>query len=447
MKLKLTAKSLVEHLPYSIGRRLVRIPFSWRLGAEYSHTQRTIAQFEALTPRERDAWMLERLQAVVAYAHENVPFYRDLYVRNGFHPDRLKTLSHFQDVPIVTKAMMREYVLEARSTKAAGRMQINTGGTSGEPLEFYIDGSAFAREWAHMHHIWNAAGYRQHHIKLTLRGRNLGSDVLRYNAVHNEFIVNAYAQQKAIADAIAQLLKRVRVQWLHGYPSLIAELAGWLEVNRPDLASKLSSQLRGVLLGSEFPAPHYRAVIDRVMSKNIVAWYGHSEMNILARETKENCYEPLSTYGYCEAVDDGTDQRRLVGTSYWNLASPFIRYDTGDRIAVNDDACPVRAFSIRQGRIGEFVIDGGQKRIALTALIFGRHHEAFEKLAHVQVRQSAPGQIELLMVPRNPDVTIDELANSFDFTGTWFDVTYTLIDQPIRTEAGKVSLLVQDRRP
>ncbi|WP_440997939.1 hypothetical protein [Arhodomonas sp. SL1] len=53
-----------------------------------------------------------------------------------------------------------------------------------------------------MHWIWRAQGYRPRHLKLTLRGKHFSDGgAIRYNAVHNEYLVNANAPMREVVDA------------------------------------------------------------------------------------------------------------------------------------------------------------------------------------------------------------------------------------------------------
>jgi len=391
---------------------------------------------------EVSQWIFSKLKSLVERTYAENSFYQVFYERHGYHPDQLKSFAHFQDVPVVTKKDFIEFALEERSSSAPGRIRINTGGTSGEPLEFYVDNTAFAREWAHMHWIWERFGYNYRNLKLTLRGRNLGNRLLKYNAVHNEYIVNTYAEKNLLVEQLQKVAWFTDVRWLHGYPSVIAEFCGWLADHRPDVLTALKSGLRGVLLGSEFPAPHYRSAITEILGVPIVSWYGHSEMCILAYDRALNEYVPFPTYGYCEAIPMEDGIQHLIGTSLWNTVSPFIRYDTGDGIKAETEQGLVRHFSILDGRIGEFVVDRNGGRIGLTALIFGRHHAGFEQAKHIQVRQSEPGKMELLIVPRDPRTPLERLKNSFDFSNVEIDVQLRMNNEPVRTKTGKTPLLI-----
>jgi phenylacetate-CoA ligase len=267
--------------------------------------------------------------------------------------------------------------------------------------------------------------------------------VLHYHPMHNEFIVNADSPMSAVVESIAALPCDTVPRWVHGYPSLVAEFAHTLAEQAPSFATLFRSRLFGVLLGSEFPAPVYRNVIEEVLSSNVVSWYGHSEMALLARETARGVYESLPTYGYAEAVPLKDDSGcRLVCTSLHNRAHPFIRYDTGDLVEPISRQRGSLAFRISEGRIGDFVVDRLGLKVSLTAIIFGRHHAAFESLQHLQVRQDVPGQITLLVVSRTSNINLATLRQSFDFSGLNLDWEIEIIDSPVRTLAGKIRLKV-----
>lgn len=440
-------KTPVASLPLPLAKLVARAPFSVRFGSAYQNARMQIARVGAMDTTERQSWTLARLRSIVEHAYARNVFYRELYDRAGFTPDQLKTLDHFKDVPIVTKSDLAAYTVERRTTRALGRLYLNTGGSSGAPLDFYVDGNAFAREWAHMHGIWCTHGYNYRHIKLTFRGKNLGDRPFLYNPAHNEYLVNTYADPRAVLPKLARLRDFDTIRWLHGYPSIVAEWCGVLSTEFPEIAARLRATLLGVLLGSEFPTKPYRDSISRAVQAPIVAWYGHSEMSVLAAESSENVYVPMPTYGYAESVACGGGASHLVATSFWNTAGPFIRYNTEDGIDGETADGLLRRFSIVDGRIGDFVVDKLGRRIGLTAFIFGRHHPAFGQLRHIQVSQSRPGNVELLVVPNEPLCRAEDLLKGFDLSHVPLDVSLTVLDRPVRTRSGKIPLLVRKREP
>lgn len=444
-RIRLELKRWVEHLPEHVSRPLSRVPFSLRFGRTYARSCQDLLRVERLSSDEREALAVKRLKKILTYAYERVPFYQEHYIKQGFHPDHFRELNDWDKVPIVSKENMRSVLIAGRVVNTVRGMQINTGGTSGQPLEFLVDAQAFAREWAHMHHIWSAHGYRPSHLKLTFRGKHFNrAEVLRYNAVHNEYIVNSNCSMTEIVSAVRNLTEVLVVRWLHGYPSLIAEFAECVNREDSDLADFLRRRLYGVLLGSEYPANIYRSRIESILSSNVVSWYGHSEMVLLARETARGVYTALPSYGFAEAIreDKTSHSCRLVGTCFYNRAHPFVRYDTGDLVMPLSHERGILSFQVLEGRVGDFVIGRDGRRISLTAIIFGRHHPGFADVHHVQVRQDDIGSITLLVVADSKRTSPEDLHAGFNLDDVDIDWRIEVIDKPIRSMAGKIKLLV-----
>ena len=435
-------KNIAENFPPPIAKIASIIPFQFRLGSTYKKQINLIRNFEKNTDDEKKIWIYNKLKSILEFSYYKIPFYHQFYHRKGYRPEKFKSLEHFTDVPIVTKNDLRNTELCKRSRPRSGNIPINTGGSSGSPLNFYVDRFAFAREWAHMHQIWYKSGYDYRHLKLTFRGRNLGQEALRYNPVHNEYLVNSYSSYEDIASALWSAVDKNQFAWLHGYPSVVADWCRWMSDHEPILMSRIKLGLKGVLLGSEFPARPYRRAIEAIASENIVAWYGHSEMAVLAEEICNNVYRPLFTYGFAEVVDPNSKSTNLIATSLWNQTCPFIRYDTEDRINGKIESGLLKEFSISDGRIGEYVIDKFGRHIGLTALVFGRHHQAFEDARHIQVSQDKPGQMTIYFTPIRRGLDTERLKRNFDFSNVAIDVSLVLVDEPYRTARGKTPLLI-----
>ena len=438
-------KKIAEILPSYIGRPLAFVPFTFRLGVRYMSSVNEIRKEERQNYTFAEANILIRLRFLVTTAYNEVEFYHELYRKNGFSPSDLRNLSDWNHIPVVTKSMLQGVPLVTRCSKRAKGLKVNTGGTSGQPLVFFLEKNAFSREWAHMHFIWKANGYSIKHVKLTLRGKHFDSgQPLRYNAVHNEYIVNASSKMADVVEAVLNLPHSIVVRWVHGYPSLVAEFAHAFSENNQSNTSGFRERLFGILLGSEYPAEIYRSVIENVLSRNVVSWYGHSEMAILARETVRGVYASLPTYGYSEALQIGTGEKyNLVSTSWNNLVHPFIRYDTGDIIEPISRVGTSLIFRVSEGRIGDFILDKQGNRHSLTAIIFGRHHAAFEFLQHIQIRDEGGGCVTLLITPREHIMDSEFLINGFDLDNLDIDWKLEIIEHPIRTPSGKIDLRVE----
>lgn len=395
-------------------------------------------QFASLSAEDQRYWVEKKAFEIAFWAKRHHPFYATLYRDITLQ----KSFENFSILPIVTKNDLQQVPLEDRSIQQKERYLTNTGGTSGNPLVFFLDRQAFAREWAHMHFIWQHLGYRTTDLKLVFRGKNLGDRALVYNPVHNEYLVNAYCAYDLIAEALISKLRNNSIRFLHGYPSAIYDFMLYCSENRPQIIDELRKSLKGVLYGSEYPAPMFREPVEDLLQVRSISWYGHSEFSILAYEVEKYLYAPMPTYGYAEAVP-GDDGYRLVCTGYYNRVHPFIRYDTGDLIEPVDHDGILRTFMIKEGRVGDFVTDAAGKNISLTALIFGRHHQIFDRVRFLQMAQKEKGHA-LILISRHPGKKLikNEVPGMMDLDNVDIKFDFLIGDEPFRTKAGKVILKV-----
>src|SRR4029453_11186486 len=89
-------------------------------------------------PDQIAADSLTRLRHFLAEIGREVPYYRDLFHRIGFDPQDVRSIDDIREVPFLTKAHVRENVEALKHRNAHGLARSNTGGSSGNPLVFFI---------------------------------------------------------------------------------------------------------------------------------------------------------------------------------------------------------------------------------------------------------------------------------------------------------------------
>lgn len=434
-------KKNLTSLPYFIGRPISYIPYEFRPGIApvYRERKAEICALQEYDSLAKQKFVVDRVRNVAIHACENIPFYRDIYKKAGFDPREIRALADISAIPVITKSILQEVPIEYRSYSGKGRSLVNTGGSSGQPLEFFIEQSSVGHEWAHMHHIWSGLGFRQHHLKVVFGGRSDLKKTAQYDSARHQINVNIYSGWSDVASALSKVYERLKPSYLHGYPSSIFDFILWLHENEHPLLGVMRESVKGIFLGSEFPSPRLREQVENLLKCKSVSWYGHTERSVLAYESDGyGTYYPFLTYGYAEECDG-----RLICTSYYNRASPLIRYDTGDFIEPEKEGGLLLSFKISQGREGEFIVDSQGNKVFLTALIFGRHHELFNHARHVQVYQPSPGRAKILVTPRG-ELNIDDAEKFFDSSNVKVEFEFVVISKPVRTAAGKVPLLVKE---
>ena len=101
--------------------------------------------FERLfwTKKEMDEFKLNKIKAIINYAYENVPFYKNLYDNYGINPKNINNLNDVIKLPILTKDMLKKAILEKTIfSKEKRKWKIattHTTGSTGMPTTLYFD--------------------------------------------------------------------------------------------------------------------------------------------------------------------------------------------------------------------------------------------------------------------------------------------------------------------
>lgn len=441
MKLRTRLKSIAENVPPGAGVLLKYLPFRIRLGNDYKKYLHLVDTLIRAGYETRMQFILENFNKVFNHFKANNRFYEKQLQTADLKIDEITDIDKISDIPVLTKSLLKEIPIIERTNMEYGFKQYNTGGTTGIPLSFYVGKNYYSREWAHMHYMWKKIGYNPTSTKITLRGKSLGKTYL-YNFNQNEFLINSYHSFNSTDYlALFKVFKKYNTEFIHGYPSSIYNFLKEISVQAPYLLDYLKKNIKGIMFGSEFPSPHYRNYIENLLTKNTISWYGHTEGVILAGEMFQKYeYVPFLSYGYTETIKKN-GYYHLVGTCFDNYATPFIRYDTEDLINPNINKNGLlESFEIKEGRIGEFVVDKKNKNISLTALIFGRHHKLFDMVDFIQVKQNIPGEIVVYYsnssIIENPNVL-------FDSSNLNIDLIFKQIKEPYKTPLGKIPLLIK----
>lgn len=412
---------------------LSNVPYKYRLGNSYSKSIELIHFYENSSDSQRYKYLIEKLNNIVRHAQNKIPFYRHLY---GQKPITIKKISDFEKLPVITKSLVRDYTKNGK-----GAYLLNTGGSSGEPLSFYVDKNAWAREWAHMHYIWNMAGYKPTDLMVTLLGKNIGNNPYKYNPVHNEFRLNPYIDNNGIITELKTLFKNYPIKYFQGYPSSIYNFYKELEPLLNDVEKReITQNIKCCFLSSEYPQPYMIDYLKINWGLEFISWYGHSEMCILAYDTNlQGQYKPLITYGFAEEVNE-----TLIGTSFNNYDMPLIRYSTDDIIESSKDEFGIlNTFKITSGRTGDFITDINGKKIPLTSFIFGRHHKIFDIADFIQIKQSEKGKATFFLTFKEErKIPNNGYVNYFDLSNIKIDFDFKIVQEPILTQAGKLKLKI-----
>ncbi len=320
-------------------------------------------------PRERiDAYQAERLRRLLTDAGRNVPYYRDLFSRLGFDPTGVSAAADLQRLPFLTKALIRANADALRADDARGLARFNTGGSSGEPLIFYIGneriGHDVAAKWRATR--WWGVDIGDREIVVWGSPIELGSqDRVRQwrDRMMRTELLPAFEMSERRVDEFIERIRRWRPRMLFGYPSAISHIA-----RRAQQAGQRLDDLgvRVVFVTSERLYDHQRQLISSVLGCPVANGYGGRDAGFIAHECPQGSMHITAEDIVVEIIDEqGRPQPpgtpgEIVVTHLATRDFPFVRYRTGDVGTLDAAACACgRGLPVLkeiQGRTTDFVV-------------------------------------------------------------------------------------------
>lgn len=114
-------------------------PLHERLKGHASVARRRELEASQWWPRERlRAYQVQRLRAFIAHLAQRVPYYRDLFNERHLRAEAVDSLEDLARFPFLTKAIIRANLEPLKADRAGPLKRYNTGGSSGEPLIFFM---------------------------------------------------------------------------------------------------------------------------------------------------------------------------------------------------------------------------------------------------------------------------------------------------------------------
>jgi phenylacetate-CoA ligase len=388
------------------------VPLPWLLGGDFRRWYRFACEADRWDAERAREYQLAQLRRILTVAWERTEFYRESFKKVGFEPGDLTQPEDLQGLPTIDKATIREHWqrMLTRPITDPDVDLVTTGGTSGEPLRFYMSSSRHAPEFAHLCMVWKRMGYRPGDVMAVLRGRVIPQ---ARGGIHHEYDPllrhHYYSTFHMAPDDLRGYLRHmnsVQPRFLHAYPSSLFALARFAQSE----GLSLPVSCHAALVESEPVFPHQRALIQGKLGLRVFSAYGLSEKVMLAAECEEaHDYHVVPTYGYQELVNERGagvapgHPGELTGTSFINEVMPFVRYRTGDyatQVAGRCQSCGRQQAliqDIQPRRSQEFLIcRDGRTLISMAAL--NLHDDTLDHVQRFQFVQDQPGKASLVLV-------------------------------------------------
>ena len=340
---------------------------------------------------ERSQWLpadaleqqrVARLRDFLVDVGRQVPYYRTQFEHLGFDPAKLSSLSDLQRLPLLAKADIRAHQQALKADDHGPLARFNTGGSSGEPLVFFMGKGRTSHDVGAKWRATRWWGVDIGDTELVVWGSpiELGAqDRLRRlrDGVMRSHLLPAFEMSETKLDGFVATLRARRPRMLFGYPSALALIARYAE-RRGQRLDNIGVKVAFVT--SERLYDDQRATISRVFGCRVANGYGGRDAGFIAHECPEGGMHLMAEDIIVELIDaegravPAGEPGEIVVTHMATRDFPFVRYRTGDVAVMDNRACACgRGLPMLreiQGRTTDFVIAGDGTVLHGLSLIY-----------------------------------------------------------------------------
>lgn len=280
---------------------------------------------------------LRRLRTLLSYAEQECPFYRERIRSAGIKPESM-SVEDLTALPVLTKQDIQanREAMMAKGFPEQQRVRNQTGGSTGSPLQFYVDKERFDSRLAstERHNRWT--GMRPGDWCAHLWGARLDqiSDGSQWSRLRNALIYRRIElNTSSISDTdwtgFIAGIRGKRPRFLLAYANSAVLFAEYLERQKID-----DLRFEAIITTAEVLLPEQRTKLESILGGRVFNRYGCREVSIIASECEEHSGMHVNADALLvELIPDPSVPQgsgKIVVTDLLNRSMPLIRYVIGD---------------------------------------------------------------------------------------------------------------------
>ena len=313
----------------------------------------------------------EKRKEIVDFHIKNNTFYKKLVGNTD--------VSDWNNLPILTKKNLQVPLKERLSKGFEKNIYINkTSGSSGDPFIFAKDKFSHALTWYSNIYRFGWFGID---FNTSLQARFYGIPLDKfgyYKERFKDFLAKRY--RFPIFDLSDDVLERILKQfqqkkfdYINGYTSSVVLFAKFLQ-SKNMVLKDVCPTLKVCMVTSEMLFDADKTLLEKHLGIPIVNEYGASELDLIAFQNPNGEWQVNTETLFIEILDENNKpvangtSGKIVVTSLYNKAHPFIRYEIGD-LGILDEKSTWKKPILKQliGRTNDVaILPSGKKSPGLT---------------------------------------------------------------------------------
>lgn len=365
---------------------------------------------------------LELLRTQLIHAYRHIEFYRRRMEAAKITPLDIRSLDDLRMLPILTKRDIQDHSAEllADNVPENDRQRNQTGGSTGSPLQFWVDKQRFdsRRASTDRHDAWAGLHPGDWCAVLWASTFDIGTETIpkitwRQRLIHRSLLLNTSLVSKEDLDNFITLLRRYRPRRLKAYAQSAVMFARYCrDIGADDI------HFDSIITSAEVLLPQNRVLIEEVFRGKVFNRYGCRELSVIASECEHHTGLHINADALLVEIDPlsggAPNSGRVLVTDLYNRSMPLIRYEIGDVAqwaSLEPCSCgrSLPRLAVVEGRITDFLHLPDGRMVSgpsLTLLI-----AQIPEIRQAQFVQTTPVDVRLDVVPRNGfgSHTVEEL--------------------------------------
>jgi phenylacetate-CoA ligase len=334
-----------------------------------------------------------KLQELISFAYDHTLFYRNLFDSISLNPRDIKNKNDLRKIPVVTKELIRNNFPDALTNKSALKnlrySKTATSGSTGRQLIYNITNEAYGLIFTAGLRGWYWGGFKlgDTYIKISQNKRH--SILKKTQDLVNRGLVYSHEYNDEGCKNFIDIFKKVKPEYLRSYPEPLIFLSNY--IRKKDIELQL---LKTIFTTGNILTTEARELIESTFQTHILDSMSCEGSALFFECPTHTCYHVSDEYAITEIIDDeGNEVKpgetgRVVTTDLWNLATPFIRYETKDYVTKGFKCTCGRGLSTVTkifGRDNDILITPqGEYLIAQS---FTTYYKYFDSIEQFQVYQ------------------------------------------------------------
>ena len=316
-------------------KRLRLFDFSLKFnGFDIDRAKAALSKIQEKNDLEFNNYIEQKKKDIVSYHLENNPFYE------SFAKDI--DINDWDSVPVMTKRHLQQ-PLQQRLSNGFDPKEVyvnKTSGSSGDPFIFAKDKWCHAMTWAEImdRFLWYNIDFN---VSKQARFYGIPLDKKGYYKERfkdwfgNRFRFSVFDLSDEAFEKVLKKFESSKFEYINGYTSPVVQFAKYLK-RKNVILTTICPSLRVCIVTSEMLFEDDKVLMEAQFGVRIINEYGASELDLIAFENPNGEWQVNSETLYVEILDQNNkslpygEEGRIVITSLYNIAHPFIRYDIGD---------------------------------------------------------------------------------------------------------------------